>query len=230
MRSGGGPRDFCYTGDMLPQDRIGRGSRSSRMFLDQRAAVGEMWTTLRWSTSGYAVPAPKAVKMAVLQRYGDVSGNWIESGTYLGRTTRALARRARSVITIEPSDFLAARAQRKFKHYMNVQVIHGLSEDVLPLILSQSSGPLSLWLDGHASGGLTHSGPSPTPIRAELSAIAEHCAPIKSLAVLVDDFRGFGLSQEEGGAYPHRSYLVDWADSLGLSWTIEHDIFAAWRA
>lgn len=200
-----------------------------RLLLDQRAALGEAIAALRWPFSGYSVPAPRGVKIGVLKRYGYLSGSWIESGTYLGRTTRILARKAESVITIEPSKFLAERAMSKLQSLSNVRVIHALSEDVFPSLLAESSSPLSLWLDGHTSGGLTHLGPIPTPIRSELSAIASLCGSIDRLAVFIDDFRGFGNSHEAVGAYPHRSELVSWANALQLGWTIEHDIFVARR-
>lgn len=201
----------------------------AEFFLGPRAALSELRNSARWIMSGYAAPAPRRVKLKVLERYGNPHGHWIESGTYLGQTTRALARRAASVITIEPSDFLAKRAARRLRRFDNVRVVHSLSEDVISELVNESSSPLSVWLDGHTSGGWTFHGPSVTPIRAELDAIAEHSDHLTSLAVFIDDLRGFGQSHQSPGAYPRRSELVSWADQLHLSWTVEHDIFIAWR-
>lgn len=95
---------------------------------------------LRWVLNGYAVPAPRKVKMKVLARYGDRSGIWVESGTYLGQTSKFLAREASLVITIEPSPDLVRRARKKLAKYANIQLIQGLSETQLPGILPNLSG------------------------------------------------------------------------------------------
>jgi hypothetical protein len=169
------------------------------------------------------------VKLEVLKRYGFLDGIWIESGTFLGDTTRFLARTASMVYTIEPSADLAARADSRFRNRTNVQVLGGLSEDVLPALLPKIVGTVSFWLDGHTSGGFTHLGPQVTPIREELQAIEEHLGRFKNAAILVDDIRGFEANTADDGPYPSRSYLVRWADVNRLNWTIEQDIFAAWK-
>ncbi len=197
--------------------------------LSLRARVGRVKSRALWPITGFGVPAPQHVKLNVLRRYGYPHGTWVETGTYLGDTTHVLAGQAAQVYTIEPSSFLAARARERFKSAANVEVCEGLSEQLLPAILEKLSGPVSFWLDGHASGGVTHSGPQVTPIREELTNIAQHLAVMPQVAVFVDDFRGFGQSHEPDGAYPSRSFLVHWADSNGLGWTVEHDIFVAYR-
>jgi hypothetical protein len=182
---------------------------------------------LRWVLSGYAVPAPRKVKMKVLARYGDRSGIWVESGTYLGQTSKLLAREASLVITIEPSPDLVRRARKTLAKYANIQLIQGLSENHLPGILPNLSGHVSFWLDGHASGGMTYGKPEDTPIREELRLIGMYLSNWESVCVFVDDFRGFGLRSTVFSDYPMRSELVQWADEHGLNWTIEHDIFVA---
>ncbi|MDD2857597.1 MAG: hypothetical protein PHU75_02885 [Candidatus Nanopelagicales bacterium] len=186
-------------------------------------------TLARWPLRGYSVPAPQHVKLGVLRRYGHAGGTWVETGTYLGDTTAVLARTALRVHTIEPSADLAQRARQRFVDHPNVTIHEGLSEDLLPGILDTIDGTLSLWLDGHASGGITHTGPVVTPIREELAAIEQRLDRWDSVTVLVDDFRGFGALAGEEGAYPSRSSLVQWADRCGFGWTVEHDIFVAFR-
>jgi hypothetical protein len=153
----------------------------------------------------------------------------VETGTFLGDTTAFLARRASAVYTIEPSPDLADRARRRFLRTSSVTVLEGLSEDLLPPLLEDISGTVSFWLDGHTSGGPTYTGPVVTPIRHELSAIGRRMDAFEQVAVLVDDFRGFGSRAADDGDYPSRSSLVAWADEHDLSWTVEHDIFAARR-
>lgn len=185
---------------------------------------------LRWGRTGFNVPAPQRVKLEVIRRYGQHGGLWIETGTFLGATTKELAKIADAVITIEPSPELAAQARKRLARHANVTVLEGLSEDLLPGLLEGREGNVSFWLDGHGSGGPTFLGPLLTPIRQELQAIEEHLDQFDRVAVLVDDFRGFGASSDVDGDYPSRSFLVAWADRHGLAWTVEHDIFAAWRA
>lgn len=183
----------------------------------------------KWISSRYPVPAPQIVKLGVLTRYGHPSGIWVESGTFLGDTTRVLARHADRVFTIEPSPELATRARRRLVGLRNVEVLEGRSEDVMPTLVGQLSGTVSFWLDGHTSGGFTYAGESATPIRDELSTIAHYLDRFDKVTVLVDDFRGFGGRFDDDGAYPARSTLVRWADTHSLNWTVEHDIFVAWR-
>jgi len=194
-----------------------------------RADLRSSWHRATWSSRGYAVPAPPRVKQAVLSRYGNLNGTWVESGTYLGKTTLFLARTAKHVFTIEPSQYLASRAQTKFCNKKNIDVIAGTSETVMPALLETLSGDVSFWLDGHTSGGITFLGEQATPIREELTAIAARLDSFNSVAVFIDDFRGFGELRGGEGAYPSKAFLVDWAESVSLRWTVEHDIFVAWR-
>lgn len=185
------------------------------------------WKARRWGS-----PAPIAVKWAVLDRYGFKYGNWIETGTYLGETTNFLSHGGGKVFTIEPQPELAARARSRFASAPHVSVIEGLSEEVLESVIERAAdgSALSFWLDGHYSAGITHKGPVDTPIREELRIIASKIAELKEVAVLVDDVRCFQPDDENYREYPSRSWLVAWADQCELEWTIEHDIFCAYRS
>lgn len=193
-----------------------------------RARLQGYGSFFRWVISKYPSPAPRIAKQGVLARYGFPNGTWVESGTYLGDTTRFLSKNAIHVYTIEPSVELAAMARKRFARSANVEVIEGLSEEMFPTILSQITGDVSFWLDGHASGGMTHVGAMITPIRVELDAISSSLGRLGAVTVLVDDFRGFTQNEDEGN-YPPRSFLVKWAEDQELAWTVEHDIFVAWR-
>jgi hypothetical protein len=182
-----------------------------------------------WSTRAWAVPAPSKVKWSILKRYGAGAHTWIETGTYLGNTTSLLARLGKSVYSLEPEPNLAESAASRFKAYSNVQIINRPSEEAFPELLAKIKGSVAFWLDGHYSAGITYRGANETPIRTELSQIERWTENFSHLVVLVDDFRCFGQSDVVGGEYPSRSFLVNWADRLNLSWTVEHDIFIAWR-
>lgn len=182
---------------------------------------------LGWKYRNFASPSATKAKRSVLHRYGDPKDTWIETGTYLGETTKFLSRWAAQVYSVEPQPQLAMRAKRKFRQQDNVTVIEGLSENHIGALLDSIAGPVSLWLDGHYSAGGTHRGPIDTPIRQELHEVALRIQQLDVLTVLVDDVRCFNPEDPQYAAYPNRSWLVQWADKCGLSWTIEHDIFVA---
>lgn len=182
---------------------------------------------LGWSYRNFATPSATKAKRSVLHRYGDPSDTWIETGTFMGDTTDFLSRSAAHVYSIEPQPQLYARAKQRFLERDNVTVIEGLSEDCIGALLDSITGPVSLWLDGHYSAGSTHKGPIDTPIRQELHEVAERIHSLDVLTVLVDDVRCFNPKDPQYASYPDRSWLVQWADSCALNWTIEHDIFVA---
>jgi len=173
------------------------------------------------------MPPPTSVKWAVLHRFGRATDTWIETGTYLGDTTDFLARKAKHVYSIEPDPHLARRAKERFRSRSNITIIEGLSEVYIGDLLDSVSGPLSLWLDGHYSSGLTFRGPIDTPIRQELDAIAQRIHRLDLVTVCIDDVRCFDPRDPNYTSYPNRSWLVQWADRCGMDWTIEHDIFIA---
>ena len=175
------------------------------------------------------MPAPPRVKRAVLRRYGATEGTWVETGTYRGDTTAFLARAAQHVYSIEPGPDLARDARERFAADSRVTIVEGLAEDRLAEVLDGiEAGPVSFWLDGHYSAGVTHRGPSETPIRAELAVVEKHLDRLTPVSVLIDDVRCFDPTNPEYAEYPSRGWLVGWAERNGLVWTIEHDIFAAW--
>lgn len=186
------------------------------------------WREFRkWSERLYGVPCPSFVKQAVLARNGFPGAIWVESGTFLGVTTRFLANFGSFVYTIEPGPNLYKSAQLKLGSLSNVKVINGLSEEVFPSLLPTLSGDLNFWLDGHYSAGGTHRGPKDTPILDELESISLNRKNFSSVCVLIDDVRCFNPRLEEYSTYPDVRSLIDWAEAEHFHWHIEHDIFVA---
>lgn len=181
----------------------------------------------RWRQAGFSMPAPQSVKMSVLKRYAYDSPQWIESGTFQGSTTAVLESWGGTVFTIEPEPTLAAAAKERFDSSVKVTVCEGLSEQVLPTLLATLNGEMALWLDGHFSSGVTHEGPTVTPILAELSAVADSVHRFEKITVFIDDVRVLFSSNNDATDYPPVGSLVNWAESNGLSWQIEQDIFVA---
>jgi hypothetical protein len=182
-----------------------------------------------WAARGFAAPSPPYIKRTVCLRAGLPGATWVETGTYRGETTAVLARVARRVYSIEPEPKLLARARARFLTTPNVEILGGLSEEILPALLPRISGDVCFWLDGHYSEGETFQGPKDTPIIEELAAIAAVAPRLDRLVVMVDDVRCFDPSQHGFADYPPKTYLIGWAERLGLVWHIEHDIFIAQR-
>ncbi len=192
------------------------------------------WRQLRaWRKRGYGLPAPNMVKIEVLLRRGLPDAIWIETGTFLGDTTDALARQASHVYTIEPSVDLVTRARIRFEGRSNITVLEGTSEMMLQPTIGGISGDVNFWLDGHFSSGPAFHGAfhgaSETPIIDELQTIERHLSRLGRIVICIDDIRCFRSGNEGMPTYPERSFLVEWADRHGFSWEIEHDILIATR-
>lgn len=204
------------------------------MFLARRSRAAR--DLVSWEESGFSPPAPQLVKRATLARWGIPAAPWVETGTLHGTMTEWLAKRYLQVISIEPEPELHASAARRLAALDNVTLICGTSEDCLESAISHVSGhQASFWLDGHYSQGPTYAGIRDTPVLIELKAIqgALESGRLEKVAVLIDDVRLFvsrhtEMPQEEGReGYPSLTSLVEWADAVGLQWSIENDIFCA---
>jgi hypothetical protein len=203
--------------------------QSERLSRHLRMTLLFLFDVIRWSREGWGVPAPSRVKWLLIKRHGLDIETWIETGTYLGNTTRFLSSISKIVYTIEPESRLAQSSQQALRRFSNVHVINQTSEQAFPNLVGNIKGSVGFWLDGHYSAGHTYRGENETPIKTELAQI-EHClSNFSRVVVLVDDFRCFGEKNSVIFGYPTRSFLVNWADRLNLSWTVEHDIFIAWR-
>lgn len=113
----------------------------------------------------------------------------IETGTFLGESTRFFASHFQQVYTIEVSDMLYARARDKLAQLANVEVLHGDSGVVLESLMTRIDSPCVIYLDGHYSGGVTSQGSKKVPIYEELHHI--FCHPVKNHLVVIDDARCF---------------------------------------
>lgn len=135
---------------------------------------------------------PHAVKVAALRRYARQHGlkNFIETGTYLGDTTAALAPMFSHCVTIEIAPALHERACARLKRFENVRCVLGDSAVTLPEIIARIGAPALFWLDGHASGGETFGGGN-DPLFSELRAI--YSSGMEGNVVLIDDARGHDI-------------------------------------
>jgi hypothetical protein len=126
---------------------------------------------------------------------------FIETGTYLGVTTKRCAGFFDNVYTIELDEKLALQAAQFLSVNKNVEVIQGDAVHTLPKILEKDIDDIIVFLDGHFSGGVTACGDTPEPAIEELIILA--AAKQRIAAIIIDDFRLFGT--EPG--FPSKSSL-----------------------
>jgi len=175
----------------------------------------------------FSSPSPLFIKQKIILRNGFLNATWVESGTYLGQTTKELSKYGKFIYSIEPEPILYSNAADYFKLNPNVKLFIRLSEEVFPSLLPKLFGDINFWLDGHYSAGITFKGPQETPILEELAHISLNLKHFQNVCVMIDDVRCFNSKLEEYSTYPSINVLVDWAEKNRFSWHIEHDIFVA---
>lgn len=187
-----------------------------------------------WEKNGAPMPAPQDVKVAVLMRHSDPTFPWVETGTFLGTTTKALAKVSPIVISLEPERALYLEALVALAEFQNVEVLNLTSEEGLQSAidaLTEYSG-VNFWLDGHFSQGETYRGSYDTPILFELEVISSAIErkALSEARVFIDDVRLFVSEHREEPedlartGYPSLDSLVAFASVRGFLWTIEHDV------
>ncbi len=181
---------------------------------------------LLWVYQDFNLPAPQRVKTRVLQRNAFVEGNWIETGTYLGDTTRFLAKTFPNLIvtSLEPDFTLFSFNKSRLSKFHNIKLVNSTSENSLSDLVSNETGTVNFWLDGHFSGDITFKGQIYSPILEELNIIERNISRLK-VCVFIDDIRDFTGDEQTG--YPSKNKLVDWANRNNCEWHIEMDIFIA---
>ena len=175
----------------------------------------------------YSSPSPNFIKMKTLLCYACPAGSWVETGTYMGGTTKYLAHRFPKVISIEPSEHFYEYSKSRLRKYKNVVLVNGTSEDCFEEALALTAPIGNLWLDGHFSEGGTFLGSSISPISEELAVVAKHRDSFKELVIFIDDVRLFPRRENMETGYPTFQTLMDWCRDNEFDWQIQNDIFIA---
>ena len=177
-----------------------------------------------WRKRDFLGNSPQLIKQKVFLKYGLKTGVWVETGTYLGTTTKFLSDHFDHVYSIEPAQSLYLSAKKRFAG-KNVTLLNDVSEKALPTLLPTLSGDINFWLDGHYSAGVTYKGDKDCPVEDELKAIEQAFGNFSDMSILIDDVRCFLPDNAANAGYPSIDYLVDWARRMDMRWRIEHDIF-----
>jgi hypothetical protein len=121
------------------------------------------------------------------KRYG--CSYLIETGTFLGKTPKALSSFFKQIYTIELDPQLYAAAKKQLEPYKNVTCLQGDSMHLIPSIIKKLDATSLFWLDGHYSGEGTAKGEIAAPILQELEAIRK--SDIKEHVIAIDDISDF---------------------------------------
>ena len=129
---------------------------------------------------------------------------FVETGTYIGNGVDLACNAGfKTVISIEIDQKLYDMAVKNYRPYNFIHLYKGDSIDVLPVAIKDINEPITFWLDGHFSGGITGTGKYLCPIIQELEAIKQH--HIKTHTILIDDIRCW---KEMNNMY-HKDFNVD---------------------
>lgn len=170
-----------------------------------------------WQELDCPNPPPHIVKQLVIKEYQAKSqyNILIETGTYLGQMIEAQKSSFKQVFSIELSQELFEKAQKRFKNDSNVTIVQGDSGKVMGAVLNQISEPAIFWLDGHYSSGITAKGDKDCPIFEELNAIFK--ATKLNQIFLIDDARFFNGE----GDYPTIEELTKFIQNYDSNYNVE---------
>jgi len=181
-----------------------------------------------WIFSGGCEVAPNFIKKKILRKFGHTGADWIETGTYLGQTTKFLSKYYPNVVSIEPVLDFYQFTRDRFANRKNVKIVNGYSEDVLKSILDDQHGQLNIFLDGHYSGGLTALNNGGCPLIKELRIVHQwlQASSENDPVIFIDDWRlisKFSV-KDKNVEYPDISVIFTWACDNNMALTIVSDI------
>ena len=180
-----------------------------------------------WENDKNYVPVPHHVKENTIKEIARKYSLkiFVETGTYMGTMVESLQDEFDSIISIELSEKLAARAKMKFKSISHIVIIQGDSGEKVSEFLAKLKKPTLFWLDGHYSGGVTAKAEIETPILKEVENILNDTE--KRHAVLIDDARLFNGTRD----YPTHEELKQFVSKFteNYSYEVRNDIIIILR-
>jgi hypothetical protein len=202
--------------------------QSIQYFLERTTPIGKIARFSRnqqlqkkykqWEQNGSALPMPNLGKQRfVIDYISKYSPDiFIETGTYKGRMVYAVMPYIKEIYSVELNLVFFQSAQKRFKGYNNIHILHGQSSNVLPMIIKDINKPCLFWLDAHYSGGSTSKGESNTPVMQEIECILDHDKVFEHI-ILIDDARCFTGKND----YPTIEYLRNFILNKYPDWNFE---------
>lgn len=168
-------------------------------------------------------------KWRILKNFFEPNVTSIETGTYLGETTKFLSIFSSDVISFEPHPELYFYNFNRFRSHLNIKIINSESQVGLRKSLIFLHGTVNFWLDGHFSGfGTYGSSEKSSPIMDELRVIFEWINNDNNNVanIAIDDARLFDGTE----GYPTLLAVASLADSFNYKIRIQSDIILIDRA
>lgn len=157
-----------------------------------RSAVLRVLAAREFDAGRISVPAERAKRRHLLGLLAD--GNhrvFVESGTYLGGTVAFMAPHVDRIISVEIDSALFERAQARFAGDTSIELVLGDALEEIPRIVAGLDEAPLIWLDGHASGGITGHGMHLEPALEMLVRLRE-AGLVPGTTIVIDDLRVFG--------------------------------------
>jgi hypothetical protein len=187
----------------------------------KNAAINHEEQLAQWEKNGRPLPPPHIVKQMAIEEYRKKFHTEIlvETGTYLGDMVEAQRDHFKKIYSIELSEKLFNKAQKRFKDQLHIKILHGDSGTVLNKLMTEIDKPALFWLDGHYSGGITAKGEKECPVPEELEKILKNSLPH---IILIDDARLFSGTHdyptieqiEEIIKFNNRQYFIEIKDDI----------------
>lgn len=169
-----------------------------------------------WERNGRPFPPPHIIKQMAIEEYKNKFHTEIlvETGTYLGDMVAAQRDQFKKIYSIELSEKLFNKAQKRFKVHLHIKILHGDSGKVLNKLMNEVDRPALFWLDGHYSHGMTAKGEKECPVPEELDTIFKSSLPH---IILIDDARLFNGTHD----YPTIEQIVEIIRSNNRQYLVE---------
>lgn len=120
----------------------------------------------------------------------------VETGTYMGETTKGLSRMVDRVFTIEINEKYYNKAKSSLQHLDNVSAMKGSSPDILNKIIPTIEGPVLFFLDAHWYNYC--------PLLDEIKTIGKHK---QDSVIVIHDFKVPG---KDFGFDSHKNQPFEW--------------------
>ena len=174
----------------------------------------------------YQMGPPAALVLALKQHLG--LDDFVETGTYQGRTAAWAAGHFPRVTTIELSPAFHAAAVTRFQAQPQVRPLCGGSTAVLREVVPPLTRPALFWLDAHWSGLDTAGREAECPVLEEIALL--NASPLGHV-ILVDDARLFCAPPPRPHRAAHWPGLVAVAEALAAGGrrhvVLTQDVFVA---
>lgn len=145
---------------------------------------------------------------------------FVETGTYIGNGLQtALTTGFKKCYSIEIHKHLYDNTVKRFEKEIEsgqVELFHGNSEELFPMIVEKLDRPATFWLDAHISSQYGEMLAKNCPVLEELHAIKNHS--IKTHTILIDDMNCFNTPDHDDIPL---GYVRDMIRSINREYKVE---------